>query len=270
MAGDAGGAAGSRWARLEPLVWVVARHALERRRARRRALVARARPHPRRVGHDGHAPPALVDAGHGKQRLVRRERTAGAVRIRVLALAEHVDGCVKVALAADVEPEVDRQPLRVDDRRVRPVALRVVRQPGLDVDRARPVAPLAPDALRYLGEGILDAHDPLRDGVVARHAPVRHCPSKPRVRRPVAGRKVPPPAVLGVPRERELDEAVAATGEVGPRRVATPHDPVHRAHEAGHLGAVRVQLALLLGEPGVGLDHAVLEPGVRIHDRRLQ
>src|SRR5690606_36326234 len=120
------------------------------------------------------------------------------------ALAED-GGPLRVAPLAHVHLEVRRELPRVDDgvvllaRDVDEVAGPLL----ADVDRARPVAPLAVDAEGDAVEPVLRARDEPRHRVVARHARLGDGAAEPAARA-LEPRREPPPPHLRVPLDGDL------------------------------------------------------------------
>ncbi len=253
----------------EALVRIVACRALHRARRRLRLQETRALLHPLGVRDDPDRPALLHRRGDGREnRLLRLERTARTVAVRRLALAQQHHGPLEMALLAHVEAPRERQVLGVDDGPVRRVACFRVGEARLDMEGARPVAPLAPDAERHLGELVARARDRRRIGRVAGQAAV----VDDAVEADVLGfvpRTHVPPLLLRVPRERQLHEPRPDACEVRPRRTASADDVRHLAREPVGDRARVVGLRLLLHEPPVGgAERAVREPRGGVDDRR--
>ena len=176
----------------KPLVRIVACHAIHRRRLDEASALL----HPIRVRNNTDRPrPLVVEVEDGD---VGSERLGGTVPERLLAFAQDRDGPVQVALLADVELSVEAQVCGVHNRVVDRVSGLRVCEPRFDVERARAVAPLAPDAFRDRSVGALDKRDGLRKPIMTRHAPRRDGPVEATIRHPITRTKVPS-LCLGVP-----------------------------------------------------------------------
>src|SRR5690606_32072408 len=134
------------------------------------------------------------------------------------ALALAVDGrALRVAARADVELALRRELGWVGDRVVD--LLRDVHAPAeaalFDVDRARPVAALAVDPQRHVGEAVLGALDEAGHGVVAGHAGLCDGPAEPGLWAPPEARREVPAPILHVPRHRDLVDVAVLLPHVG-------------------------------------------------------